>query len=54
PAYGARPLVRVIQREIGNFVAEAFLAGRVKADETIKLDWDGDKIVQGRMGEQRA
>ena len=38
PAYGARPLKRVIQKHVQDPLAEAILAGRVK---------DGDTVVIG-------
>ena len=37
PAYGARPLKRVIQRELQNTLAGLILAGRVKDGETVTI-----------------
>jgi ATP-dependent Clp protease ATP-binding subunit ClpB len=37
PAYGARPLKRVIQKAVQDPLAELILAGRVKDGETIKI-----------------
>ncbi|MFO1121807.1 MAG: ATP-dependent chaperone ClpB [Hyphomicrobiales bacterium] len=38
PAYGARPLKRVIQKNVQDPLAEELLAGRIKDGETVKLD----------------
>ncbi len=45
PAYGARPLKRVVQREIQNRMAEAILKGEISEGSTIRVDLDGDKLV---------
>jgi ATP-dependent Clp protease ATP-binding subunit ClpB len=37
PAYGARPLKRVIQKSIQDPLAEMILAGQVKDGETVKI-----------------
>jgi ATP-dependent Clp protease ATP-binding subunit ClpB len=37
PAYGARPLKRVIQKSVQDPLAEALLAGRIKDGDTVKL-----------------
>lgn len=37
PAYGARPLKRVIQRELQNKLAEAILSGDVRDGQTVKV-----------------
>ncbi|MDB5540379.1 MAG: clpB [Devosia sp.] len=38
PAYGARPLKRVIQREVQDRLAEEILAGRITDGQTVVLD----------------
>jgi ATP-dependent Clp protease ATP-binding subunit ClpB len=38
PAYGARPLKRVIQKNVQDPLAEELLAGRIKDGDTVKLD----------------
>jgi ATP-dependent Clp protease ATP-binding subunit ClpB len=38
PAYGARPLKRVIQKNLQDPLAEELLAGRIKDGETVKVD----------------
>lgn len=45
PAYGARPVKRLIQRELVNLLAKAVLDGTVHKDSTIVADADGDEIV---------
>jgi ATP-dependent Clp protease ATP-binding subunit ClpB len=42
PAYGARPLKRVIQKAVQDPLAEMILAGTVKDGETVTLS--GDKL----------
>ncbi len=47
PAYGARPLRRLVQREIGDRLARALLAGEVRDGQTVTVDVDemGDTLV---------
>jgi ATP-dependent Clp protease ATP-binding subunit ClpB len=45
PDFGARPLRRVIQREIGDPLAIALLEGRYKEGDTVTVDVEGDGIV---------
>ncbi|MDD2326201.1 MAG: AAA family ATPase, partial [Alphaproteobacteria bacterium] len=48
PIYGARPLKRVIQRSLQNKMAEAFLAGRIKDGDGVKVTLAGDDLaIQG-------
>ena len=42
PAYGARPLRRLVQREIGDRLARALLAGEVRDGDTVTVDRDGE------------
>jgi ATP-dependent Clp protease ATP-binding subunit ClpB len=42
PAYGARPLKRVIQREVGDRLAMAILEGRYSEGDTVTVDADRD------------
>ena len=44
PAYGARPLKRVIQRNVQDPLAEAILAGRVKDGEPVHISVSGGKL----------
>ncbi|MFA9564081.1 MAG: hypothetical protein ACERLM_05175, partial [Acidimicrobiales bacterium] len=45
PAFGARPLKRVIQREIGDRLAMALLDGTVLEGAEVTVDGEGDEIV---------
>src|SRR4029453_9484560 len=38
PAFGARPLKRVIQREIGDRLAQRILEGKVAEGDTVEVD----------------
>ncbi|ABS05679.1 ATP-dependent chaperone ClpB [Kineococcus radiotolerans] len=38
PAYGARPLRRLVQREIGDKLARAILSGEVRDGDTVEVD----------------
>lgn len=45
PQFGARPLKRVMQREILNELSKEIIAGSVSPGDSIKIDLDGSKIV---------
>ena len=45
PAYGARPLKRVIQRSVQDPLAELLLAGRIKDGEKVKITAGRDGLV---------
>ena len=45
PAYGARPLKRVIQKSIQDPLAEALLAGRIKDGEQVQVDAAGGRLT---------
>jgi ATP-dependent Clp protease ATP-binding subunit ClpB len=45
PDFGARPLRRVIQREISDPLAIALLEGRYKEGDTVLIDVERDKLV---------
>ena len=45
PVYGARPLKRVIQKELQDPLARLILEGRILDGETIKIDVEGDMLV---------
>ncbi len=44
PVYGARPLQRVIQKEVQNELAKALLAGEFTPGCTIEVSVDGDRL----------
>jgi ATP-dependent Clp protease ATP-binding subunit ClpB len=45
PAYGARPLKRVIQQRLANPLANALLERRVQEGNVVEIDWDGHEFV---------
>jgi ATP-dependent Clp protease ATP-binding subunit ClpB len=45
PAFGARPLKRLIQREVGDTVATAILAGTFTDGDTVTVDIRDDHLV---------
>ena len=45
PAYGARPIKRLMQRELVNQLAKAILSGTVHKDSVIEVDAVGGQIV---------
>jgi ATP-dependent Clp protease ATP-binding subunit ClpB len=45
PAYGARPLKRIIQRDLQDPLARALLEGRVKDGETVAVSFDGNDFL---------
>ncbi len=49
PVYGARPLRRLMQREIDDSLAKALLAGDVHDGDTVLVDVAGDGLRVGRM-----
>ncbi|MBR8802751.1 ATP-dependent chaperone ClpB [Porphyromonas levii] len=44
PQYGARPVKRVIQREVLNPLSVAVLEGQVSSDQPIELDFENEKV----------
>ncbi len=47
PAYGARPLRRLIQTAVGDRLAKEILAGEVKDGDTVRVDVAGDGLIVG-------
>jgi ATP-dependent Clp protease ATP-binding subunit ClpB len=45
PVYGARPLRRVIQREVETRIGRALLSGEIADGATIELNAEGDELV---------
>ncbi|MGC5343998.1 ATP-dependent chaperone ClpB [Streptomyces sp. DT24] len=48
PAYGARPLRRLIQTAIGDRLAKEILSGEIKDGDTVRVDRAGDGLIVGR------
>lgn len=51
PEYGARPVKRVIQKEVLNELSKELLSGRITTDSIILLDSFNDKLVFRNQGE---
>ena len=50
PQYGARPVKRVIQREVLNQLSKEILAGKVTTDSIILLDsFDGQLVFRNQI-----
>src|SRR2546422_5838121 len=45
PQFGARPLKRVIQREVENRIAHALLDGTVRDGDTVEIDAKNGKLI---------
>ena len=45
PAYGARPIKRLMQKELVNLLAKSILEGSVKRDSTITVDFRNGNIA---------
>lgn len=45
PQYGARPVKRVIQREVLNALSKKILSGEISRDAVVTLDSDGEKAI---------
>jgi len=54
PAYGARPLRRLMQREIDDRLARALLAGDIRDGDTVRVDLVGDDLTVTRFDEAAA
>ena len=52
PSYGARPLRRVLQRQIEDELSEEFLMGKFKEGDTVIAKLDGNKIVFEKTDEK--
>ena len=45
PQYGARPVKRVIQREVLNVLSKKILSGEISRDAAVTLDSDGERAI---------
>ncbi|WP_129338448.1 ATP-dependent chaperone ClpB [Cellulomonas endophytica] len=50
PAYGARPLRRLVQKQVGDRLARRLLAGEVHDGDTVRVDRAEDDLPGGRAG----
>ena len=53
PLYGARPVKRVLQREITNELAKEILQGTVSAAQAVMVDYFGDGLVFSNKKEKK-
>ncbi len=51
PQYGARPIKRVIQKEVLNNLSKELLGGKIKADSIVLIDSFNEKLVFRNQGE---
>ena len=50
PAYGARPIKRLMQKELVNLLARNILDGHIDRDSEIQVDvQDGQIVVRGKI-----
>ncbi|MEU9714529.1 ATP-dependent chaperone ClpB [Streptomyces sp. NPDC047976] len=49
PAYGARPLRRLIQTAVGDRLAKEILSGEVRDGDTVRVDVAGEDLLVGRV-----
>jgi ATP-dependent Clp protease ATP-binding subunit ClpB len=47
PAYGARPLRRLIQTAVGDRLAKEILSGEIKDGDTVRVDTFEDGLIVG-------
>ena len=45
PAYGARPVKRLMQRELVNLLAKSILDGSIRKDSTVQVDVSGGGVT---------
>ncbi|MDQ1395185.1 MAG: ATP-dependent Clp protease ATP-binding subunit ClpB, partial [Acidimicrobiaceae bacterium] len=45
PVYGARPLKRLIQKQIGDRLALSLLEGKYQEGSKVVIDADGDQLI---------
>lgn len=44
PQYGARPIIGIIRKEVRRPLATLIISGKVKAGDTVKAVWNGEKL----------
>ena len=53
PAYGARPLKRLIQRDLVNLLAKEVLAGKVRRGDGIVADAAGGRVILRNVSDKK-
>jgi ATP-dependent Clp protease ATP-binding subunit ClpB len=51
PQYGARPIKRVIQKEVLNSISKELLSGRIQAGSIVLIDSFNDELVFRNEGQ---
>jgi ATP-dependent Clp protease ATP-binding subunit ClpB len=54
PAWGARPLKRVIQKDLQDPLARLILEGRIKDGDRVRVSFDGNDFLFNGTSEQKA
>jgi ATP-dependent Clp protease ATP-binding subunit ClpB len=54
PAWGARPLKRVIQKDVQDPLARLILEGRIKDGERVRVSFDGNDFLFNGASDRRA
>jgi len=54
PSFGARPLKRLLQREVTNRLSKEVLAGTVEPGDRVRIEADGDGLKVVKVGENGA
>jgi len=45
PAYGARPMKRIIRKSAENFIAEKLIKGEIKSGDKVTLDCENEQMI---------
>jgi len=54
PAYGARPLKRVIQKDVQDPMARLILEGRIKDGDAVRVTFDGNDFLFNGASDKKA
>jgi ATP-dependent Clp protease ATP-binding subunit ClpB len=54
PAWGARPLKRVIQKDVQDPLARLILEGRIKDGDTVRVSFDGNDFLFNGASDKKA
>jgi ATP-dependent Clp protease ATP-binding subunit ClpB len=54
PAYGARPLKRVIQKDLQDSLARLILEGRIKDGDRVRVSFDGNDFLFNGAADKKA
>ena len=54
PSYGARPLKRVVQKDIQDPMARLILEGRIKDGDIVRVSFDGNDFLFNGASDKKA